>query len=153
MSNTKEVFGMAAVIVEDYTYGTKNVNGVMPLIMTPLAGRLPNRNVIDGTVAEVIGIEAGKTYVVKTIEGKETKEWGRTFTFKVIKEIDAIDAVDYELKIGIGQLVDVPKGTIASDPTKSAAYIAAQMREAAGSGFNMNKNNQPEAVPVEELED
>ncbi len=66
---------------------TPNKNGKFPVMLQLIAGKMPNRNVMDGTVAERQGIEVGKTYLMQVREQGVDKVFGTDFTFTKIKEL------------------------------------------------------------------
>lgn len=71
-------------------------NGKFPVMLQCIAGKMPNRNVLSGTVAERAGIEIGRTYLMQVRETGFDKVFGPDFTFVKVKELttgkDIIDA-------------------------------------------------------------
>lgn len=67
---------------------TPDKNGNFPVMLQLIAGKMPNRNVLSGTVAERIGIEVGRTYLMRVREQGEDKLFGRDFTFIKLKELE-----------------------------------------------------------------
>ena len=47
--------------------GDEDTNGRKPLILDPIYGTVPFRRIINGTIADRAGLEAGKTYMVKIV--------------------------------------------------------------------------------------
>jgi hypothetical protein len=45
--------------------GNEDTNGRKPIILDPIFGVVPNRRIINGTIAHNTGLEVGKTYMVK----------------------------------------------------------------------------------------
>ena len=70
-------------------------NGKMPMYLHPVAGNIPDRNVIAGTVAEDQGFKEDKTYLVQWV--KDTKNidpvYGPRFNFIPLKELDGLEMV------------------------------------------------------------
>lgn len=72
---------------------TTDKNSKQNVILNIVAGKCPNRNVISGTVAENIGIEIGKTYLLSITEGQEDPQYGRQFVYNKLKELTAMEIV------------------------------------------------------------
>lgn len=66
---------------------TPDKNSKSPVMLQCIAGKMPNRNVLSGTVAERAGIEAGRTYLMNVREVGFDKMFGLDFTFIKIKEL------------------------------------------------------------------
>ncbi len=47
--------------------GNEDTNGRKPIILDPIFGVVPNRRIINGTIAHNTGLEVGKTYMVKIV--------------------------------------------------------------------------------------
>lgn len=62
-------------------------NGEFPVMLQLLAGKMPNRNVMSGTVAQRAGIEVGKTYLMQVRQQGTDKQFGEDFTFTKISEL------------------------------------------------------------------
>lgn len=71
-------------------------NGKYPVMLQCIAGRMPNRNVLSGTVADRTGVEIGRTYLMMVRESGFDTVFGTDFTFTKVKELmtgkDIIDA-------------------------------------------------------------
>ncbi len=68
---------------------TPDKNGESSVMLQCLAGRMPNRNVLSGTVAARMGIEVGKSYLMNVRESGFDKQFGADFTFTKIKELES----------------------------------------------------------------
>ncbi len=70
--------------------GTSNPdkNGEFPVMLQCIAGKMPNRNVLSGTVAKRAEIQVGKTYLMMVREQGTDKLFGQDFTFIKIKELE-----------------------------------------------------------------
>jgi hypothetical protein len=92
---------------------TADKNGENPVMLQCIAGRMPNRNVLSGTVARRAGIEVGKTYLMQVRESGFDKVFGPDFTFIKIMEIENAEDVAKTVK-QIGQphvfTVERPEG-------------------------------------------
>lgn len=66
---------------------TPDKNGRYAVMLQCIAGRMPNRNVMSGTVAERAGIEVGKTYLMQVREAGIDKVFGPDYQFVKIREI------------------------------------------------------------------
>ena len=99
---------MKLVIVTANKFGKENLdkNGKQAIYLSPVAGAVPNRNVISGTVAERAGLEAGKSYLVNVIE-TEANEFGRQFQFNKVAECSVMDIINSVGTLGAGSVYDV----------------------------------------------
>lgn len=88
---------------------TADKNGLMPVMLQCMAGKMPNRNVLSGTVAERGGFEMGKTYLVQVREQGKDKFFGSAFTFIKMSELKGIEIVDAIKKIGEPNILSVEK--------------------------------------------
>lgn len=104
---------MIVVTVTPYSgTTTPDKNGLMPVMLQCIAGKMPNRNVLAGTVAERAGFEVGKTYLVQVREQGEDKVFGKAYSFVKVSELDGLQAVDAAKKIGPAEIftVERPEG-------------------------------------------
>lgn len=116
--------GLCVAAVNTFNKGNADVNGLMPVILVPVAGQLPNRNVLSGTVAANMGIEPGKTYLFQVREGEADPEYGRRFVFTKLQEMSALEILDASAKLGLGKIFSVdepetPEGE-GAEPTEKA---------------------------------
>lgn len=85
---------------------TPDKNGKMSIMILPVAGRIPNvKQVISGTVADNIGIEVGKTYLLQCREQGTDAVHGIDFTWLKLGEVGPLDVIDARKKLGEGQVV------------------------------------------------
>lgn len=92
---------------------TLDKNGLPSVILICDAGKMPNRNVLAGTVAQQQGLEIGKTYVVQVRETGVDKVFGPAFAFTRIGEaLSPVEAIDAIQKVGPAEIlvVDRPEG-------------------------------------------
>ncbi|MCQ4140421.1 hypothetical protein [Chryseobacterium sp. EO14] len=69
-------------------------NGLMPVILIGIAGEIPNKTVISGTVAQRMGIYEGCVYLFQADEIDEDPLYGKQFSFMAIsKELSAIETL------------------------------------------------------------
>lgn len=99
------------VKANELTMGTEDINGMKPVIMTPVYGTIPNRAMtISGTIAQNEGIEVGKVYLVN-IRQTETNEYGFQYRHGNLGEITALDlaksAKDFKEAFGSPNVLDV----------------------------------------------
>lgn len=116
---------MAVVTAKDFVNGNPDKNGLEPVILVNLAGKLPNRTVISGTIAEREGFIPGNTYLIKCTEQNESPEYGRQFTFSLVKELGAIEILDAQKHLGDAVTIDVA----ANAPTSSTESVKEEVRE------------------------
>lgn len=93
---------MAVVTVEKVNAGTTSTgkeikafdkNEKQNVFLRPLAGTVPNRMFMPGTIAESSGFEVSKTYGILVTERDEDPQYGRQFDFRVVKEMSFMEAV------------------------------------------------------------
>jgi len=92
---------------------TPDKNGESPMMLQCIAGIMPNRNVLSGTVGRRAGFEVGKTYLVNVRETGYDDIFGPDFTFiKVMELTRGLDIVQAAKELGDAriQLVMRPEG-------------------------------------------
>lgn len=104
MSNLSEMF---VGQVSEFNQGTPDKNGKMPVIITNVGGKCPNRNVISGSIAENLGVEIGKTYLMQVRETKTDEKYGRQFAYTALKELEAMEIVNATIGLGKAEMIDV----------------------------------------------
>lgn len=72
---------------------TPDKNGEVPIMLQCIAGVMPNRNVLSGTVAKIAGFEIGRTYLVNVRENGFDKVFGPDFTFTKVRELESGDDI------------------------------------------------------------
>ena len=98
---------MIIASVNPFTQGEVDKNGKAPVILNVVAGKCPNRNVLSGTIAESMGIETGKTYLLSVREGEPDPTYGRRFVYSNLKALDALEIVSAAPTIGPAEIFDV----------------------------------------------
>lgn len=89
------------------TSGDKN--GERSIFLTCLAGKIPNRNTIAGTVAQRSGFEVGKVYLVQVIERGTSVQFGPRYQFQPLMEItDPVKIIEMEKELGSPIVFEVP---------------------------------------------
>lgn len=70
-------------------------NGEMPKYYHPVAGSIPNRNVVAGTVAKDQGFKEGKTYLSQWVKDTNNIDpvYGPRYNFIPLKELDGLEMV------------------------------------------------------------
>lgn len=98
--------GLAVVKVDRFNGTTKpDKNGKMPVILIASAGKIPNRNVLSGTVAEMQGFEVDKAYLVQFRKRGTDKAFGEDYTFTKLQEITTVkDHMDALNTLGNGDV-------------------------------------------------
>jgi hypothetical protein len=92
---------------------TPDKNGADAVMLQLIAGKMPNRNVLSGTVASRAGIQVGKSYLMNVRENGYDKLFGPDFTFIKIMELEsALDVVKASKELGKPEIltVDRPDG-------------------------------------------
>lgn len=85
-------------------------NGKYPVMLQCLAGRMPNRNVLSGTVAERAGVVIGKTYLMNVRENGIDKLFGADFTFTKVRELQTgEDTIRTIKEIGNSEVLNIER--------------------------------------------
>lgn len=98
---------IAAATVAQFNNGKADKNGLMPVILIPVAGRMPNRNVLSGTVADNMGIKVEETYLFKVTEVEPDEEFGRRFNYTPLAKLGVIEILEAQTKLGDGSIFSV----------------------------------------------
>ena len=88
---------------------TPDKNGLMPIMLQCMAGKMPNRNVLSGTIAERAGFEVGKTYLVQIRESGVDKVFGPAFNFIKVSELSGLEVIDAVKKLGAAEILSVDR--------------------------------------------
>jgi hypothetical protein len=89
---------------------TPDKNGKMPVMLQLIAGIMPNRNVLSGTVAERAGFVVGKTYLAQVRERGTDEVFGQDFNFLPVKEIESpVDVLKLQKEMGKPQVVAIDR--------------------------------------------
>jgi len=109
--------------VREFTNGKLDKNGESPVMLTILAGKAPNRNVLSGTIAKREGLEVGKTYMLQVTEGKASEEFGRQFVFTKVNEVSVMDILNGLTALGPAAIfsidqADAPDATTVPETIK-----------------------------------
>lgn len=95
-------------------------NGLMPVYLTPIAGKSPNRNVIAGTVAKNSGLEVGKSYLVKWTRLEDDPTYGPQFSWTKVAEIsNPMDIIKAEQELGAGTIFSVDAKEVKEETSTS----------------------------------
>src|ERR1044072_259043 len=92
---------------------TTDKNGENPMMLQCIAGQMPNRNVLSGTVGRRAGFEVGKTYLVNVRETGYDDIFGPYFTWiKVMELTSGLDIVRAVKELGDPriQFIQRPEG-------------------------------------------
>ena len=99
--------GMIVASVNAFTKGEADKNGKNPVILNVIAGKCPNRNVLSGTVAENIGLELGKTYLMSVREGEPDATYGRQFVYSKLSELKGVEIIQTAKEVGPSSVFDI----------------------------------------------
>ncbi|PWN58602.1 hypothetical protein [Chryseobacterium viscerum] len=87
---------------------SEDKNGLMPVILIGIAGEIPSKTVISGTVAQRMGIYEGSIYLFQANEIESDPLYGRQFNFMAIsKELSAIETLQASDFVGKLRIVKV----------------------------------------------
>lgn len=89
---------------------TPDKNGEMPIMLQGIAGVMPNRNVLSGTVGKRSGLEVGRTYLLLVREVGIDTTFGQDFNFTKVMELSsAFDIVRAAKELGDAKLMVIPR--------------------------------------------
>lgn len=98
---------------------TPDKNGETPIMLQCLAGAMPNRNVLSGTVARRAGFEVGKTYLANVRENGYDDLFGQDFTFIKVMELETgLDIAKTAKELGDAEIVKIERPADFADSYK-----------------------------------
>ena len=84
--------GIALVVTSEWKKDNKiDINGNLPMLLACVAGVMPSRSIINGTVALNMGLDANKTYLIQYKEGESDAEYGRQFNFTNLGQVSVLE--------------------------------------------------------------
>jgi len=97
---------------------SEDKNGLLPIILIGIAGEIPNKTVISGTVAQRMEIFEGGVYLFQANELDEDPEYGRQFQFmKISRELNPIETLQANDYVGKLKIVNIDQyDTTSNDP-------------------------------------
>ena len=104
--------GMFLATVCKFTGNKENpampdINGLMPIILEPLAGACPNKRVIAGTVARNMGIEENQVYLFKWTRLEDDVDYGSQFGFVAVTHVqDPIQIITASNSLGDSKIIE-----------------------------------------------
>lgn len=108
-----------------------NKKGLFPLYLTVVSGLFPEgRNVLDGSIAEGLEIEAGNSYML-VINETETNEYGRQFQFTNMGKVSLMEFALASKKLEKPQIFSLETAEEKANRVAAnvEAKIAAEMAE------------------------
>lgn len=106
---------------------TPDKNGLMPKFLTIAAGTAPNRNTISGTVAQSLGIEEGKTYLMQWRKRGTDVEFGEDYNWTKLQEVTSgLEIVKIQKELGEGNLITIEKPENTEYKRKGDKVVSAQ---------------------------
>jgi hypothetical protein len=115
---------MNQVIVTAAKFGKVSLdkNGKQAIILLPVAGSMPNRNILAGTTAERSGFEEGKSYLATVRETEVSAEYGRQFQWtKVFEVTSPLEVIKATKELGEGHIYNVTSNEEAAQATPATA--------------------------------
>lgn len=92
-----------------------DVNGHLPIQLSVIAGRCPNRAlVISGTVAKNLGIESGNTYVLQATYAGTSEKYGDNFNIQKLGQPELYELPKYVEAYGSPQVLETKEGKFVS---------------------------------------
>lgn len=85
-------------------------NGLAPMFLSPLAGKIPNRAMIlSGTMAQRDGIFENDTIMVQFTETEADAKYGRQFTVTNLGIVTRLEYITLKKELGAPEVIDVTK--------------------------------------------
>lgn len=100
------MFDFAIVRAVMFNGGSSDKNGLEPILLDVVAGKVPSKRVLAGTLAAREGFVANSSYMV-SIEEVEANEYGRQFRFKNLGSITGLELMKACRDLGAGKVIDV----------------------------------------------
>jgi len=88
---------------------TPDKNQVPSIMLQCIAGKMPNRNVLAGTLGERLGIEVGKTYLMQVRERGYDQVFGRDFQWIKVDELHGVDILNACNVLGPPEIIVIPR--------------------------------------------
>jgi hypothetical protein len=98
---------MIIVSPAEFTQGSLDKNGLMPVILRVIAGQSPNRLVLSGTIAAREGLNVGSSYLVQVQEGQTDEVYGRQFRHTNLGQISGLDLIKAMKELGSPSIFSV----------------------------------------------
>lgn len=104
--------GMAIVMVTEF-HGSKAkpaipVDGKYPVVLTPIAGKIPNKAIIHPAINEQLGFLPGKQWVASWIESDFNEEFqSRQFTWANAGAVTPVEVVTLRKELGDPESINV----------------------------------------------
>ena len=93
--------------VGNYSNGNPDKNGLDPIFLSLVAGTMPNRMVIAGTVAEREGLVVGTTVLAHFVERAPSEEYGRQFAVAKLSDLSGLEIIAASKELGKAIMVNV----------------------------------------------
>jgi hypothetical protein len=88
----------AVVTVATFNGGTEDINGYMPVILNPIFGNMPYNRILNGSIAQNVELETGKTYLVSVEMADSTNpKTGKVTSQPNVTNLGQISAMDLAL--------------------------------------------------------
>jgi hypothetical protein len=103
-----------AVLFNSTSKSTIDKNGKQAIMLIPIAGKVPNRNVIAGTLAEREGFVAGNTYLAQYRQ-TESNAYGVQYQWTKLSEVNPLEIVALQSTLGNAEIFQVKSSTSTID--------------------------------------
>lgn len=101
---------LAVVAITGFSGGGPDKNGLPSVMLNAVAGKIPNRNVRAGTIAQNKAVHIGESYLVQFRETQPDPQFGRQFDFLVLKaNLSIKDIIEARAELGEGEAVPIEK--------------------------------------------
>ena len=111
--------GIAVITVKSWNAGNADKHGKLPMLLKVVAGKVPNRSIISGTIAEREGFVENNSYLCQYTESAESETYGRQFNFSNLGQISGMEIIKATAELGEAVVVDV-----ATNATPAATPVA-----------------------------
>lgn len=122
--------GMALVVVKSWNTDNVDKNGLSPVLLQCLAGTMPNRSIISGTIAQREGLYENSTYLVQITETETDDKYGRQFNFTNVGQASLLEIISAKRELGAVKVFDASEAIVEESeevPAKKAKASAIGM--------------------------
>ena len=115
---------ISLVRVSEFT-GEPDKNGKAPIFLSLIAGTMPNRMVLSGTIAERSGIKVNEVHMVHFVERAADERYGRQFSVNSLGTVGPLEVQPAKAQLGepIMVNVDLPTPTAAQPEIEDAVVV------------------------------
>ena len=105
--NTTNSFFLGTVSTFNSNKAKEDTNGLMPMIIEPIAGSCPAKRVLAGTIAKNMELEAGCTYLFRFTQLEDDPKYGTQYNFMKLSPVivDPMKIIEISGTLGQTKLI------------------------------------------------